>query len=479
MKTDLPFKHSIRDQKGSMFIMLGPLMTVMLMGIVAIMGTAAVQLRVLRSTQARESAFQIAEAGINYYQWHLAHFSTDYADGTGQSCSTTCGPFVKDYIDSDTNQVVGQYSLVITPPLIGSTLVTIQSTGWTTANPSVRRVITARYGIPSLAKYGFLTHNYVHIGSTSTFYGEFHSNSGIRFNGTGNAPITSAKQTYTCDSGNTIDDCTGTHNGIWADAGGPTGGQSTRDLWRYPEPNVDYSTITSDLAGMKTSAQSGGLYLAPSSQQGYLLRFQSNGTIRIYKVTSLQNDPTGYDASGVSHPENVDYQNLNEQTTICNPYPCNMPSNGVIYIEDKTWVEGTVKGRAIVAAAQLPYNAGTAPSILIQNNLVYAAKDGTNVLGLLGQKDVLLTHGTPNNLEVNAALIAQNGSFQRYDYSDGAKSTLTVYGSISSFGRAAIYYGDSGYATRNYTYDADLLYGPPPNFPLSTDGYQQVSWSSN
>lgn len=470
-------KKLIQGQTGSVLIFEVVAIFIFSLVLLALLGYASSQLRVIKSTTDKELAFHIAEAGVNYYQWHLAHFPSDYADGTGQSCNP-CGPYVKDYRDTDTNEVVGQYSLTITPPLIGSTIVTIQSTGWTMDNPKIKRVATVRYGIPSLAKYGFLTHSYVHVGSSSVFNGEFHSNSGIQFDGTGNAPIQSARATYTC-SGGSNDDCSGSHNGIWAGSG-PTGGSSTTSLWQFPVPNVDYSTITSDLATMKTSAQTGGLYLAPSSQSGYLLRFQSNGTFRVYKVTSLESDPNWQDVgSSTWNSSNIDYNGLSEQTTVCNPYPCSMPGNGVIYVEDTTWVEGTVRGRALVAAAFLPYNSSTAPSIRIQGNILYSAKDGTDVLGLIGQKDVLIGHSVPNDLEIDAALIAQNGAFKRYHFSSNLKDDLTVYGSISSFNRAAVYYGSSGFQTRNYTYDANLLYGPPPSFPLSTEGYRQISWESN
>ncbi|MEK7451489.1 MAG: hypothetical protein AAB643_01380, partial [Patescibacteria group bacterium] len=42
----------------------------------------------------RSTAFTIAEAGIEYYRWHLAHDSDDYQDGTGQP-----GPYTHDYYD--------------------------------------------------------------------------------------------------------------------------------------------------------------------------------------------------------------------------------------------------------------------------------------------------------------------------------------------------------------------------------------------
>jgi len=52
----------------------------------------------------REQAIQIAEAGIDYYRWHLAHAPTDYQDGTGVP-----GPYVHDFRDKNGN-VIGQFS---------------------------------------------------------------------------------------------------------------------------------------------------------------------------------------------------------------------------------------------------------------------------------------------------------------------------------------------------------------------------------
>ena len=38
------------------------------------------------------------------------------------------------------------------------------------------------------------------------------------------------------------------------------------------------------------------------------------------------------------------------------------------------------------------------------------------------------------------------------------------------------YTDDTGYVTRNITYDATMLYAPPPSFPLTSDQYQILSW---
>lgn len=415
-----------------------------------------------------EQAFQVAEAGLNYYQWHLAHFPTDYRDGT-----TTPGPYVHSYTDLTTGAVIGQYSLTITPPIVGSTIVTIKSTGWTTANPNDKRTITAQYGIPSLAQYSFLSNDIVWIGAGETISGKLQSNNGIRFDGVGNAPISSAKTTYSCPSSQGSP-CPSVQNGVWGSASA-----AVKSFWQFPVPAVDFSALTANLSTFKAAAQSGGIYLSPSSALGYSLVFNSGGTVTIYKVTSLNSNPTGWDVYGVAHNEDTDYK---KRTLISTQ---TIPSNGIIYIEDSVWVEGTVQGRVMLAAAKLPYVVGSAPTIYIPNNILYAAKDGSSVLGLLAQNNIVITYSAPSNLEIDAALIAQNGSTQFFYYPGNIKTSITIFGSIMSYGQWTWSWVDSGgnptagYGITNDTYDKNLLYSPPPNFPLSTSGYQQINWVSN
>ena len=58
----------------------------------------------IRTTAAKEQAFQIAEAGIDYYRWHLAQYPTDYQDGTA-----TSGPYYHNFYDKN-NNLIGGYS---------------------------------------------------------------------------------------------------------------------------------------------------------------------------------------------------------------------------------------------------------------------------------------------------------------------------------------------------------------------------------
>ena len=310
-----------KKQSGAALIYLIVFIAIFTIIMLPVVQNFAAKINLLRLTITREKAFQIAEAGINYYQWHLVKFTDDYQDGTGSS-----GPYLHDYVDFDTQETIGQFSLVITPPLLGSTIVKVQSTGWTNDNPGVKRVITATYGIPSLAQYSLLANDGIAAYyATEVFSGRIHSNNGIRFDAIGNAPIESAKNTYTCMSWQG-GGCPTTKNGVWGSAS-----QDVQNLWQFPVPAVDFSSLTSDLADMKSAANSGGIYLPPSGQKGYSLVFNGNGTVSVYVVKKTYSDANALDGYYVSRSEDTDYyQRINPSSPIQGNY--NIPSNGMIYI---------------------------------------------------------------------------------------------------------------------------------------------------
>ncbi len=446
--------------------------------LLAVLQYASTQLKVVRSTANREQAFQIAEAGINYYQWHLAHFPSDYWDG---NASTTSGPYVHNYTDFDQQTVLGKFELSVIPPSVGSTVVTIKSKGYTISNPKQTRTITVRYGIPSLAKYGFLTNENVWIGDNEHVTGQMHANGGIRFDGTGNAQITSAKTTYSCP-GWSGSPCPATKPGIWGNA--PA---STQTFWQFPVPSIAFSSMTSDLNNMKSLAASDGApaYLGPSNNKGYSLVFNSNGTVDIYIVKKLTSAPSNtYDVNNNPINQSIDYDpNASQRQLIYNDAA--IPAHGIIFLQDNVWVEGTVKGRVTVVAA-IPGATSNYRDIIIANNLLYASGSGTDTLGLIAQGDILAAYNAPTNLTINAAMIAQNGSIQVYQYPSGTniKNSITVNGSLATYGQWTWTYVSgsnvvSGFRNTYTNYDGSLLYAPPPSFPLSTDGYRQISWTSD
>lgn len=163
------------------------------------------------------------------------------------------------------------------------------------------------------------------------------------------------------------------------------------------------------------------------------------------------------------------------------------PANGLIFIEDDVWVRGQVDGgRLTIASARFPDNSATRSNIIINDNLLYSNYDGQDAIALIAQKHVNIGLNSANTIRIDAALMAQNGRVGRYYYNSfcGAnrlRSEITAYGMIASSQRYGFSYTSgvsvvSGYQIRNLIYDVNLLYGPPPSFPLTPDSYQVLLW---
>ncbi|MFI5240162.1 MAG: hypothetical protein ACHQUB_00415 [Candidatus Saccharimonadia bacterium] len=404
--------------------------------------------------QRSATAMNIAEAGVNYYMWHLSHNTTDYQDGTGAPASPPYGPYVHNYYDTD-GKLIGTFTLTITPPVAGSTVTTVKSVGAVTGLKATRD-IQAQLGIPSFASYALLTNSEVWFGSTESSNGPVMSNVGVHFDGTNNGPVTAAVSTYVPSASYGGDG--NTHNGVWGN-GGPT------SEWQFPVPSVDFNSVTANLSTLQTAAQSGGVYLASlgsfNSKRGYYLVLKNNGTIDEYKVT---NESSG----GIT-------------TTFIKNQAA--PGNGILYVADNVWVSGTYNGRITIASGRLPQNSSTNTTIKITNNLLYTAKDGTVSIGLIAQQDIQLAQYVPNNMEIDAALLAQNGSVYM-PYYNQLLGTLTFYGALATNGSWTWNYCsfigqncvvNSGYASDTNTFDSNLLYSPPPSFP-TTGSYTILNW---
>ena len=412
---------------------------------------------------ASEKALHIAEAGVNYYRWHLAHEPEDFQDGTGAS-----GPYVHEYLDPE-GKSVGYYSLDVTPPADGSSIVTITATGWSNSYPEIKRTIEARYGRPSFAKYSSLQNASGWYGENITVQGDVHSNNGIRMDGTNLALVQSSKETYICGS-ETGCNPPRYRPGVWGSGG-------DQSLWQYPVPPVDFNAVSFDFAQMRQSAQNDGLYLANSNRSGYHLTFNSNGTVRVRRVNST-NNYIGYDAdSGCQYLPQI----IRSETNIGTYNVSDIP---IIFAEDHLWIEGTVNGRITVVAARFPVSSYDT-NVWINGNITYTQYDGSDSLGLIAQNDIYFIRNLPENFQIDAALMAQTGKIIRHGYfsgcgasSEAIKDSLTINGSVISYGKSYWNFNDppvSGFITRQINYDTNLLYAPPPFFPTSGE-YEFISW---
>jgi len=470
IKTKLGLYTKKRGSSTPLILLIATSFIIVIYGLLMILGF---QMDSANRQTASEKSLNIAEAGINYYKWHLAHAPGDFKDGQEGD-----GPYIHEYKDPQ-GSTIGYYSLEITPPQNGSTIVTILSTGWTTNYPKVKRIIKAQYGIPSMAEFSFLSNASSWYGEGSFVNGWIHSNNGIRMDGTNTSLVTSAQEEYMCGSE------TGCHPpepkpGVWGSGG-------DQQLWKFPVPYVDFDTISLDYAGMKEAAQTVGLYLDKSNKSGYHILFLSDGTFRVNMVLSTSM-LRGYSIPGqglgvFGEGGCRDTEQIIASETYLGTY--NISQTPIVFAEDNLWVEGTVRGRITIAAVRFPLTSSDAV-IWIPNNIVYSSYNGSDTLGLIAQNNIYFTRDVPDYFQIDAVMLAQKGSIMRHGYfsdcqgTEGAvKQKLTTNGSLISYFKSYWNFGtgpESGFREREINFDNHALYNPPPYFP-SYGQYEFISWS--
>jgi hypothetical protein len=450
--------------------------TVFLIMLGGLFGYLVFQIKQNQKTIARNQALHIAEAGINYARWHLAHDPEDF-NFSG----------IYDYKDPE-GAVIGQYQLEVAPPSGCDPGVKISSLGWKQGFEEIQRKIKVKYAKPALAKYAFLTNSNVWFGKDEELKGPFHSNGGIRMDGEQNSLSTSAKETYICGPEHgcsfesCVDPCTWTTSGcecpgIWGEGEGQEKG-----LWQFPVPSIDFDKIIQDLAKLKTEAQNYGIYISQPTRHGYHLKFKADGTVDVFTVKTLKKKVWGYDGEKWVYESN----SIDREEFFAN---YSLPENcAPIFVENNVWVDGDVKGRVTVVAAKLPETSASLKKIIIWGDINYV--DSNSVLGLISQKDILIPLYSPQRLEIKAALLAQKGHVFRYYYPNwpwepyktyAIRDYIETYGSIITNTMWTFSWVDgegnvvSGYRETEMRYNSDLTYNPPPYFPVSGE-YEVVSW---
>lgn len=161
------------------------------------------------------------------------------------------------------------------------------------------------------------------------------------------------------------------------------------------------------------------------------------------------------------------------------PTTINIPSNGVVYVEGRVRVSGTLDGRLSIASES---------DIYISEDIVYSLPptdpNCTDALGLIAANNIIVDKSSPagGSLTIHATMMAFDGSFYVRNYdSIPVMGNLTVYGGIIQNRRGAVgtfnsYTGQrlSGYL-KDYHYDTRVTDEPPPYFP-TTGKYDRDSW---
>jgi hypothetical protein len=161
-----------------------------------------------------------------------------------------------------------------------------------------------------------------------------------------------------------------------------------------------------------------------------------------------------------------------------------VPSDGLVYV--KTVKSGkTYSGDLTVSA---PSGLGDRLTLVAERDITIANHvryennpannpSSTDALGLIAKRHVWVGTSAPQNLEIYAHIIAQEGGFGVTDYDKGSsRGKLTVYGGIVNKIRNAVgIVGGAGYV-KNYIFDERFSNNPPPHYPRRDNDLEWSAW---
>lgn len=479
-------KKTTTNQAGFLLIFVLIFSSVLFTIISSFITFIVVQSKVVTSRIQFEQAGQIAEAGLNYYKWYLAHFPNDTTNGTGEP-----GPYIGVYADSE-GTAIGEYSLTINSDNYCGEIssLMIEATGHTYANPAVERIIKARYSRPTVADYAFILNNSVWAGPDRIITGPYHSNGGIRMDGQNDSMVTSGVESWTCNSSY---GCSGAQivNGVYT-----TTTNSNPALFGYPTTPINFTGIAVDLAQLKDRAiNGGGKYFGPISNGknkfGYGVNFNADGTVTVRRVKGTVNY-WGYSTENGWQKERNIINSSNIIETFTPPVAC-----PVLFFEDKVWLSGEVRGKVTLAAGNL-VDPNIANSIILNDNITYSEVEPSGLLAI-AEQDILIGVKVPDNMYINGIYIAQNGRYGRNFYCGNTaycnkkqllpsnyqeyifRDKEIMNGTIVSNGRVGTQWVSgntpvSGFLQRYNNYDRNQASVPPPFVPITSDVYRFSNW---
>jgi len=447
-----------------------------------------------RALYAREQALSIAEAGLEYYRWFLAHNPTIMVAGVG-----LVSPYTHVVNDPEGSRL-GEATITAAAQLSCGSVqwVDMVSEGKSDANVLFKRTLSSRYMRPSVAEYSNLLNANVWAGADRNITGRYFSNGGIRMDGTNNSTVESAVSTWTCTSSF---GCSPNQS-----QPGVFGAGSGSALWSYPESSFDFAGISTPFTTLDGYASTQGIKLNPtnvrvdgvqqgsthssvggSDQRGYRLVFNSNNTVTVYRVTgtsAAQSQHTDNPGVWVNDYHTITSESLKGTYTIQQDCP-------IIYAQAKVWIEGTIGNKVTIIAAD---TGSFSPDIILNNNISYASGTGSSGITAIAERSVLIPLVSPENMTIRGVFVAQNGYVGRNYYQVGGSNgvpsaynsyvqqgTLTTIGSVISNNRVGTKWtcgGSfcSGYNNRVDTYDRLLAFSPPPFTPAASPDYKLVLW---
>jgi hypothetical protein len=469
-------------QSGNLLVLVLVFGSIFLIIISSFISSVIAQSQVIEFRFQQQQAGDIAEAGLNYYKWYLAHNSGDVSGGG-----------VYEYTDPELGRI-GEYELAVTGNSYCGQIssIEVESTGRTDANPDAVAIISATYKQPTVAEYSFINNEGVRFGDNRIITGPVHGNNWVQMDGAHNSFVGSGIATYNGGGG------------VFT-ATPPDPSNATPALFVYPIDPINFTGLTIDLSQMKTSADADGIYYGPTTQDGYKVVFNGNSTVDIYTVRTLTNY-WSYSTLEGWHTGEYNYIHPGSEIQIANNLPID-PDCPVLFFEDKLWIEGAINQKVAIAAGLNSSNAQN--NIVIDGNVTYVA--GTNAgLVVIAEDDIDVGIDVPTDMTANGIYIAQNGRFGRNQYCDACggppiigpwwnrrytsyalptileenilRNRLTRLGSVISNQRGGTAWTSgggvtsSGFLIRDTSFDRDQIDDPPPLTPTTNDVYELQDW---
>jgi hypothetical protein len=420
---------------------------------------------------AEDQAFQMAEAGVEYYRWHLAHSPDDLQDGTGEA-----GPYVHDYVDPE-GGTVGHFSLELGGEVLcGKTqVVHATSTGWTVDHPEIKRIVFVRIARPTIADYSYIVDGNVYAGSNRIITGPYHGNGVIRMDADNRSAVTSKVATASCAVAG-LGGCAGTVSGVY-------GAGSHPEWWKSAQPDIPFSNFEYDAGELETIANDHGIFLPKVSNGanrfGYYLVLKADRTVDIYQVTGrwANVSVTSPSMDTLTIPELAGNMNTYRTFVRNEALPSTCP---LIYAKDTVWLEGIASGKVTIVAND---TGAPTPDVYLQNNITYANPNGDG-LAVLAERNIFIPLYVPADMTLKGIFIAQKGAYGRPYYGSVApynayrtRNLLTTTGTIVSKLRTGTSWTDGqAFTNRVDNYDRTLVDAPPPLTPFTSSDFRLIEW---
>ena len=425
------FKSFARDDEGVALALV-----VAVAGIMFILLTALVTVSVQQGVEGsrryqRAQVLDVADAGMSAYMRELQRSWFFYETTPTLTGTTSNG---------------GSWTVTVTPPapqdatIRLGVLATIPSLG-------VTRHIVAYVKPPSFADYAVIIDNpgaSYSIGSDATFNGKVHANGSVD-----NAGV-----------------CNGTVSAVTAITGSGDFNGSPAKI--CPAPQIDFTTVTTDLQTIKDCAVANNAYFGDAGSYGtgqnyWGYKVDLNGTQ--YSVTKIKTLNYG---STKTPPTVSNEWVLDASTTVTK----SIPDSGTIFFDtEPIFIAGTYsKPITIGVSSQNSAGSDNSPSgvsaVFTWSNLKPTdPTDTKQVCGIVTPGDISVPAwfpSSPTSYTVQAALLSQKGSIHGDDAYGSLRSRIDLIGS-----RAFKIQGgfSSAFSTRNYTYDDRFAVTVPPDFP--------------